>query len=477
MSFHYQRLAQQIAQKIYQQQLLPRQKLSSLRDFASQHQVSISTAKSCYELLEAQGLIEVKSKSGYFVKSTSVASRLPISPAFESRPRTVSNLVLQNQIQEASIQHHLIPFGAIQLSPELIPVDTLRRSIQRALKHCKPEDFLYCNRQGHLQLREALAQHWREDGIYISSEDIFISNGCMPALSLLIQLLSQEGDSILIPTPTFNGQLQLIAGLKRRIIETPADAKGIDVLRLEQAMATHRPKLCLLTANFQNPLGYCLSDADKQKIAQLAAQYRCIILEDDIYAECSHSGKRPLPIKYWDTQGFVVWVGSVSKSLSTAYRVGWFCIGSQLKALYPQIIANNISVNTPLQLGLADFIYSREYRNHLNQLQPRLMQQVEQYRQEILSAFNPLNVGLSQPQGGYALWLELPELIDSLDLYTAAQNNQINIVPGLVFGEDERYRHFVRFNAGHALTPHLKAAIIFLADWVKRHLDREHHSE
>ncbi|MCU4412998.1 PLP-dependent aminotransferase family protein [Acinetobacter sp. WU_MDCI_Axc73] len=470
MQFHYQRLAQQIANKIYQQQLLPQQKLSSLRDFADQHQVSISTAQRCYELLEAQGLIEVKAKSGYFVKAPKLSSRLPTSPSFKSKPRAVTNLLLQNQIQEASIQPHLIPFGAIQLSPELIPIEPLRRSIQRALKHCKPEDFLYCNRQGHLHLREALVAHWLEDGMYIAPEDIFITNGCMPALALLIQQLSLQGDSILVPTPTFNGQLRLIAGLKRRIIETPADATGIDLVRLEQAMAEHRPKLCLLTANFQNPLGYCLSDVDKQKIAQLAAQYHCIILEDDIYAECSYQGQRPLPIKYWDQQGYVVWVGSVSKSLSTAYRVGWFCMGEQLKAMYPELFSANASVNTPLQLGLADFIYSREYRNHLRRLQPQLMQQVEQYRRYILKAFAPLNIGLSQPQGGYALWLELPQKIDSLALYLAAQKKQINIVPGVVFGEDERYQHFVRLNAGHALTPQLQEAILFLADWVKQEM-------
>ncbi|WP_336165405.1 PLP-dependent aminotransferase family protein [Acinetobacter ursingii] len=471
MQFHYQRLAQQIANKIYQQQLLPQQKLSSLRDFADQHQVSISTAQRCYELLEAQGLIEVKPKSGYFVKAPKLSSRLPNSPSFESRPRAVTNLLLQNQIQEASIQPHLAPFGAIQLSPQLVPIEPLRRSIQRALKHCKPEDFLYCNRQGHLHLREALAAHWREDGMYIAPQDIFITNGCMPALALLIQQLSLQDDSILIPTPTFNGQLQLIAGLKRRIIETPADATGIDLVRLEQAMAEHRPKLCLLTANFQNPLGYVLSDVDKQKIAQLAAQYHCIILEDDIYAECSYQGQRPLPIKYWDQHGYVVWVGSVSKSLSTAYRVGWFCIGGQLKAMYPEFYSANVSVNTPLQLGLADFIYSREYRNHLSRLQPQLMQQVEQYRRYILKAFAPLNIGLSQPQGGYALWLELPQKIDSLALYLAAQQHQINIVPGVVFGEDKRYQHFVRLNAGHALTPQLQEAILFLAEWVKQAVD------
>lgn len=469
MTFYYQRLAQQIAHKIYQQQLLPQQKLSSLRDFATQHQVSISTAKSCYEWLEAQGLIYVKPKSGYFVKPKSNVSRLPVSPEFESMPRQVSNLMLQNQIQEASIQNHLIPFGAIQLSPELVPIDGLRRSIQRALKYCKPEDFLYCEKQGHLRLRQALSEHWREDGIYVAPNDIFITNGCMPALSLLIQQLSREGDSILIPTPTFNGQLQLLAGLNRHIIEIPADHTGIDLLRLEQAMQMHQPKLCLLTANYQNPLGYCLADEDKQKIAQLAARYQCIILEDDIYAECSHHGQRPRPIKYWDEAGYVIWVSSVSKSLSSAYRVGWFCIGSQLEPMRPRFLSHNMTVNTPLQLALADFIFSRGYRRHLNQLHPRLMQQVEAYRDVILNAFAPLTIGLSQPQGGYALWLELPDNINSVTLYEVAQQQGISIVPGTVFGEDQRYGHFIRLSVGHALQNEHHAAIIFLADWVKQH--------
>ncbi len=69
------------------------------------------------------------------------------------------------------------------------------------------------------------------------------------------------------------------------------------------------------------------------------------------------------------------------------------------------------------------------------------------------------------------MWLELPQKIDSLALYLAAQQHQINIVPGVVFGEDKRYQHFVRLNAGHALTPQLQEAILFLAEWVKQAVD------
>ena len=486
MHFQYQKLAQQIIQSIKNHELLVGHKLKSLRDFAALHHVSISTAQRCYDLLEAQGYLYVKPKSGYFIKDinqldlehtsghgNSLASkksnhaRLPEHPDFESIPRDVSNVILQNEIQHASIQNHVIPLGALQLSPPLVPIIPLRRSIQRALKHCQPEDFLYCNKQGHIKLRQALAQHWREDGIYISSDDIYISNGCLPTLQLLIQQLSQEGDSVLIPTPTFNVQLLLLANLKRKIIEIPSDHQGIDLQRLEQAMSEHKAKLCLLTANYQNPLGYCLSDADKQRIAQLAAKYQCIILEDDIYAECGHGNQRPLPIKYWDNDGYVIWISSVSKSLSSAYRVGWFCLGKQLKQHIPHLLSHNVGVNTPLQLGLADFLNSRAYRQHLSQLAVKLKQHVKEYRQAILKAFAPLNIGLSQPQGAYALWLELPKQIDSTQLYLAAQQQGISIVPGTVFGEDERYKHYIRINAGHALSPEIQQSIEFLANWVK----------
>ncbi|MFV7479008.1 PLP-dependent aminotransferase family protein [Acinetobacter junii] len=470
MTFQYQRLAEQLSQKIYQHELQPQQKLSSLREFARQQKISLSTAQQCYELLEAKGLIYVKPKSGYFVSSRQYQSPVPESPKFESMPRRVSNLELQNQIQTASIQSHLTPLGAIQLSPHLIPVHGLRRSLQRALKHCQPEDFLYCNKQGHLQLRQALSDHWREDGIYIAPDDIFISNGCMPALSLLIQQMSREGDSIIIPTPTFNGQLQLLAGLKRKIIEIPADHQGIDLERLEYFMQQGSAKLCLLTANFQNPLGYCLSNQQKQKIAELAQKYQCFVLEDDIYAECSFQKERPLPIRYWDQQGYVIWCGSVSKSLSSAYRVGWFCLGQQLQHLRPALLANNVGVNTPLQLGLADFIYSRAYREHLERLRPALMQQVEQYRACILEQFQGIPIALSQSSGGYALWMQLPNTITGLELYYRAQQYGINIVPGEVFGEDQRYQHFLRLNAGHALTDEIRQAIQQLADWVRESL-------
>ena len=475
MTFQYQALAQQIAQKIYSGELIVGQKLSSLRQFAELQSISLNTAKSCYELLEAQGLIYVKEKSGYFVQSQQKAQQIavPNHPDFTSHPREVSNLDLQIQIHEASANNRMIHLGSIQLSPNFVPVEALRRSIQRALKHCKPEDFLYNNRQGHPQLREALSAHWAEDGFYIAKDDIYISNGCMPALSIMVQNVSHEGDSIIVPTPNYNGQLQLLALLNRKIFEIPANTDGFDLERLEQAMQNSGAKVCLLTANFQNPLGFCLTNAEKEKIAQLAAKYQCYVIEDDIYAECSFNAKRPLPIKYWDQDGYVIYCSSISKSLSPAYRVGWFCLPPRLQHLHAKLMLQNVSVNTPLQLGLADLIFSRAYRQHPTELRPKLMAQVEQYRQFIHAAFYDVDIGLNQPQGSYALWLQFPEQVDSLALYYHAQKHSINIVPGLIFGEDNRYNNCIRLNAGHELSDEIKDALVLLADWVRGELGME----
>lgn len=469
MAFQYQLLAQQLAEKIYRGDLTTGQRLNSLRQFSEQQNISLNTAKNCYELLEAQGLVYAIDKSGYFVAQNVQKHPLglPEHPDFQPHVQEVSHLALQIAIQEESMNCQFIQLGAIQLSPDFLPLAALRRSMQRALKHSQPEDFLYSDKQGHRHLREALSAHWAEDGFYIDAESIYISNGCMPALSLLIQHLTAEGDSIIVPTPNYNGQLQLLASLKRKIVEIPADTSGIDLQRLEQAMQHSHAKACLMTANFQNPLGFCLTATDKEKIAQLAAQYDCPIIEDDVFAECGYAQQRPLPIKYWDQHGYVIYCGSVSKSLSPSYRVGWFCLPQRLKHLHAHLLTQHVVVNTPLQLGLADLIYSRAYRQHLNTLKPKLMAQMQAYQQYIAEIFAGIDVRINQPQGSFVLWLQFAEHISSWQMYCFAQQQGISIMPGLVFGRENRYHNCIRLNAGYVLSKEIQQALQLLANWVR----------
>ena len=201
---------------------------------------------------------------------------------------------------------------------------------------------------------------------------------------------------------------------------------------------------------------------------RLAEKYQCLIIEDDIYAECGFQAQRPLPMQYWDRQGYVIYCGSVSKVLSPSYRVGWFCLPQRLQHLHALVLTQHVSVNTPLQLGLADLIYSRAYRQHLQPLRRKLQQQVEQYRQFIAECFEGVEIGLNHPQGSYALWLQLPKQINSWEMYIYAQQHGINIVPGLLFGGEQRYNSCIRLNAGHEMSDDIRQAIRLLANWVHR---------
>src|SRR5690606_23686853 len=148
--FQYQILANQLISKIREQELKSGQKMLSLRQFSRQHKVSINTAKTCYELLEAKGFIYAVNKSGYFVQNfkrlkTLSNSKLPCHSDFFPHVQEVSHLDLQIQIQESATKKKLVQLGSVQLSPDLIPIAFLKQSMLRAIKNSKAEDFLYSN--------------------------------------------------------------------------------------------------------------------------------------------------------------------------------------------------------------------------------------------------------------------------------------------------------------------------------------------
>ncbi|GGM04376.1 hypothetical protein GCM10010099_20650 [Streptomyces cinereus] len=225
----------------------------------------------------------------------------------------------------------------------------------------------------------------------------------------------------------------------------------------------------LLTTYFQNPLGCCLTNSDKQQLAKLAKQYQCFMVEDDIYAECGHDNQRPLPLSFWDESGYVIWCSSVSKSLSTAYRVGWFVSTPPLQQyITPFVGGNLVRVDMMIQLVLADFLNSGAYRKHLNQLRPQLYQRVAEYREVISRHFTDLPMRMTNPKGGYALWIQFDESVDGFAVYEQAQKQGIDIATGLAFGQEQRYRNCIRINTGHALTDKVNKALATLAELVRQ---------
>ncbi|QIB64531.1 PLP-dependent aminotransferase family protein [Kineobactrum salinum] len=466
MAFRYRELADALIQEIESGGLQQGHRLPSIRAMSQQRGVSITTVKRCYESLEAQGYLLSRAQSGFYVRDRQLTLLQPEFPVFDPSSRQIDNLSIIAEIHQSAINAHRVQLGTIQLAPSLLPVQALQRSLVRANRRAQGRALAYSQAAGEPVLLQALQAHFQQDGITCALQDLVVTNGCMEALSLAVDAVTRPGDTLALPSPCYSGQLQLLASMGRRVSEIPSTSRGFDLDRLEQLMADQAVSACLVATSYQNPLGYCLDAADKQRLAEMALRYRCPVIEDDVFGECGHTRQRPLPVKSWSRDGWVIWCGSVSKTLAPGYRIGWCSSGRFHPQVRLAMLARGLSVNTPLQLALADFMLSGEYRRHLNRLRLQLAAQVNSLCDSLRHHLDE-HCRLAKPDGGYAVWVQLPEHCQGLQVYQAMKAQGINLVPGEVFSARNLYSNAVRLNAGNPWNAELERAVATLAESVR----------
>lgn len=280
-----------------------------------------------------------------------------------------------------------------------------------------------------------------------------ITNGCIDAVKTAIEVTTNPGDAIAISSPCFNGLIELLASLNRKAIEIPCFDAQLDLIQLERHLKEKTIKACLFNSNHINPQGISFSAQQKQKLAELAQKYQTPIIEDDIYLELSHSSITPLPIKHWDKSGWVLWCGSISKTISPSYRLGWCEPGSFFDKYLLNRSIRNYGVNLVVQNMLYEFIYSGQYAKHLKKLKIKLNQNVRDYH-NVLSQHLPKQARISTPQGGLVIWIQVPNL-NSKTLLLEAIKHKVYFRVGNEFSTLDLYKDCLRINIGWAIKPSL----------------------
>ncbi|BCK13587.1 Transcriptional regulator [Vibrio cholerae] len=204
-----------------------------------------------------------------------------------------------------------------------------------------------------------------------------------------------------------------------------------------------------------------MSAQQKQKLAELANHYQVPMIEDDVYLELSYSGHTPLPAKCYDQDGFILWCGSVSKSLSPSYRLGWCLPGRFIERYQQQHSAACFGVSLPIQVAIADFIETGHYAKQLKRRRSKLLALRQAYL-AFLSERLPSKVNISHPQGGMVLWLQVPGL--NLSQFIALiEENRIDIRLGQRFSTLSLYNDCLRINIGFELTKKVQDELSQLA--------------
>ncbi len=443
----YKAIVEQIVTDIREDKLSPGQRMPSLRKLASQYQVSMTTALNSYRSLEQSGWVIARPQSGFFVSSLKVQSRQPRQPQFRSRPSTLSDTASLRFTNETA--HVSGPFGISQLAPDCLPVKALEKSIKRGMQSLAEQIHQYPDPQGLEELRHALSSHFTQSGLPFTAQELVITGGCIDAVRLALEVTSKPGDGVAISSPCFNGLLELLANMSRKIVEIPCTEQGIDLAQLEQHIKNGEVSTGLFSSSHMNPQGTSLSIEQKKQLAALANKYRIPIIEDDIYAELAYDKALPLPVKSWDKNGYVLWCSSISKALSAGYRLGWCLPGRYQEEMIRHCRIHMLGHNTVVQAGLADFIKTGQYRKHLNAVRSVLFKNICAY-QKLLQECLPDGSAISQPGGGMVLWIQVPGL-DAEQLRSDAESLDIDIRSGSFFTTRRLYRDCFRINTGWAL--------------------------
>ncbi len=459
--FRYQRLAQEIEHKILDRTYRPGDKLPSVRMLGSRLNLSTFTVYQAYLELEAIGLVEVRSKSGYYVAPISLRDiRIPAFDRIFHPPREIKLSAMINSVMAAINNPDLLPLASTTIDVELLPYRQLAR-ILKNLSHAEIKSMLsYSLSEGDLELRRQLALWYLGFLEGISPDDIIITNGCMEAITLSLLAVVRAGDTIAIESPTNFSFLQLLKELGILVVEVPTDPlSGVDIDELRKVVENNRIRALLLMPNFHNPLGAVMPDEKKKNLVYLANSHDIPIIEDDISGELFFEGKRPLPLKAFDRKDLVLTCSSFSKTLAPGLRIGWIIPGKRLKEKLQSLKAGTtVSTSTLNQHLLARFLSGGAYERHLRSLRKSLKKQVIRTALA-LQKYLPPDIRIAVPRGGSLLWVQLDARADSETIYQEALERGVSIIPGVVCSNSGQYRNCIQVSCGSPFTREIEKGI------------------
>ena len=469
--FLYEHLADELGQAIDRGALRAGDRLPSVRRLAQERSVSVATVLEAYMRLENAGLIEVRPKSGHFVRRRSALTAEPRTPRTCSTPSRVTVSDAYTKILAAMRDPELLPLGCATVDQSYLPIQALNRLVIQVTREMTTVGARYEGAPGLLTLRRQVARRAVEAGVALHENDLCTTIGATEALSLALRAVAKPGDVIAVESPAYFGVLQTIEGLGLRALEIPANPKtGLDVSAFEETLRSQPIRAVVVTPTISNPLGSIMPDEERERLVRITRRHDVPIIEDDVYAELVFDGTRPRPLRAFagpSEDSHVLLVGSVSKTLAPGYRVGWVAGGRWHDQIIRLQYSHTLACPSLPGMAVAEFLASGGYDRHLRRLRAALAGNMERYREMIATEF-PEGTRVSAPRGGFVLWVELPPGVDALQLHEQALRRRIVVAPGPLFSARQRFANFIRISAGSPWSERIAEAMRTLARLIAR---------
>ncbi len=436
----------------------------SVRSLSAQMKVSISTAIAAYRFLEDHGRLQARPQSGFYVRA--LRRENIAEPQMSRPPETPSDvtvgdlrLLLVSEFGQPGVVALGAANGAVS-DWSMKAVHALMNSISRSQPLLASS---YGPPAGMPALRRQVARWYLRAGCALSPDDVVITCGALEAIHLGLRAVTQPGDTVALESPTYWGILQTIETLGLKALEIPTHPRtGPSLDALEVVLGQNLVKAVVLIPTVHNPLGSIMPEENRRRLVAMIRKADVALIEDDIYADLGYAATRARACRSFDdvpsSESNVMICGGFSKTVAPSLRIGWCVPGRWARQVTRMKAWLNIAAPTLPQLALAQFMDDGGYERHLRKVTSIYRRQVERMSELIAEHF-PDETRITRPQGGFLLWAELPEQIDSVDLHHRAIQTGISICPGIVFSATGKYRNCLRLNCGQLWTPQVEQAI------------------
>ncbi|WP_372986647.1 PLP-dependent aminotransferase family protein [Marinobacter sp.] len=444
-------------------------RLPGVRVLSRQFGVSISTVLQAHQTLEARGYLEARERSGYFVRLPVQDVPEPRMPKHRSRPVPVTAREMTLDLC-ADEQKRMVPLATAIPHPDYLPVRQIQQStLWAARRGLETLDYAF---PGKESFRRQIAQRMAAIGVPVTPDDILATNGAQEAIILALRAVTQPGDIVAVESPSFPGILQALEVVGLRVIEIPTHpSEGLSLEGLELALEQWPLKACVVVTNHSNPMGARMSDERKKQLVSMLAAADVPLIEDDIYGDLYHTGERPRPAKAFDRADNVIYCSSFSKTISPGLRLGWMIPGRHMASARQHKYFVNLATSSIPQLAVAHFLEQGGYDRYLRSARQHYREATERMRSAVARSF-PEGTAVSRPQGGFVLWVQLPEGVSGTEVYQRARAENINVAPGLMFSTTNKFDNCLRLNGGNPWTGTIEKAVARLGALVHEEMGR-----
>ena len=357
--------------------LQPGERLPSTRTLAEDMGVSRTTVVNVYDQLSTEGIIESRVGAGAYVsKALELRRPIKIKPSMVKRSNPGLRPRLANLSADASEQYsprlphpdHPLPFTTGIPAFDAFPMAQWARLSSEVLRLPRDDILRYPDSTGLMALREAIAAHLRANrGINCAADEVFIFNGAQDAFNRIGLTLLDPGDAVWFENPGTIGARNSLITCGVNLVPVPVDGEGICVdegLRLASNF-----RMAFVTPAHQHPLGVTMSLKRRFELLRAAERAGAWIVEDDYVGDFHYSGRPPPTLKSVDEGGRVVYVGSFSKSLFPALRLGYVVAPPKLVDIFHRIVGATVQgAPTHLQWVVARFIQEGHFAAHIRRM-------------------------------------------------------------------------------------------------------------